>query len=497
MTKKIILSGIFAIIMSGAAMNAQVGINTETPAKNSALHIMGSIEKNGIGTHNTIIIPRLTTAQAAAIEPNTATDEGMMYYNTELGCFYFWNKSNGWTSLCGQAPAAAFNTLTISSTGNGSSADDYIYWIDPLRGNTKPVIALSGDILRAGSYIVTSNNEQTTNSNGIMIEGEGNALKSISFPVPLTLTGIPFTAGTYKYTLFYDSDGDGSLDAMVSNKSGDSSKPYTFTITYKTRPLNLLSLGYDAYGTTSTRTDYASAVTRSVTNFGDNGTVKTPFNISHSQTLNGAALATFINNNNIDIILVSYGYNDLNAASVNALVDFVKNKKGVLIFANETAGTATTQTIGMLTKLYGETFTFPGAVGNLQDAILDVHDPILQGPFGNIPAGKFFYNDAGTAYPVSPTPATANVLVYCNNNTARASVFRDTNLGFLFCGDSGWLNGGGNFSISSFNSTTLTGGIPQTSSNNSVNSIIYANALAWAITYCYANENPNYQVSAN
>lgn len=62
------------------SMNAQVGINTESPNANTALDVVSPRNNQGI------MIPRMTEAQRNAIS-TSAADNSLMVYNTDEDCF--------------------------------------------------------------------------------------------------------------------------------------------------------------------------------------------------------------------------------------------------------------------------------------------------------------------------------------------------------------------------------------------------------------------------
>jgi hypothetical protein len=83
---------ILSLLLGGSAfIHAQdnVGIGTTTPEPTAAL----DVEANDKG----MLVPRLTTAQRTGI---ATPAEGLLVYDTDFECFYFFKTSTNWESLC-------------------------------------------------------------------------------------------------------------------------------------------------------------------------------------------------------------------------------------------------------------------------------------------------------------------------------------------------------------------------------------------------------------
>ena len=78
-----------------SAQNNNVGIGTTAPNATAILDVTSSSKG--------VLVPRLTTAQRTAIA-NPA--QGLLVYDTDLGCFYYYNSTtSAWVSLCQAGPA--------------------------------------------------------------------------------------------------------------------------------------------------------------------------------------------------------------------------------------------------------------------------------------------------------------------------------------------------------------------------------------------------------
>ena len=92
----VVLFLVIAISPSGLlAQNSNVGIGTTTPDATAVLDVTSSSKG--------VLVPRLTTAARTAIA-NPA--QGLLVYDTDLGCFYYYNTTtSAWVSLCQAGPA--------------------------------------------------------------------------------------------------------------------------------------------------------------------------------------------------------------------------------------------------------------------------------------------------------------------------------------------------------------------------------------------------------
>ncbi|MCL1867408.1 MAG: hypothetical protein FWF72_00435, partial [Paludibacter sp.] len=185
MTKKIILFGIFTIIMSGAAMNAQVGINTENPSENAILDM-----KINSGYPKTVIPPVFTTGDRNGILPNMDLDNGMFFFNTSTGCFnYYVVESAMWLSLCGTMPPA-----------QGMITDcDHIFvrgqYIEGTSLTNNNYISVPVAVTSPGTYVITATTENQPD-NGYFFSASGTFTSVGNYVVNLVSAGTPIVAQT-------------------------------------------------------------------------------------------------------------------------------------------------------------------------------------------------------------------------------------------------------------------------------------------------------------
>src|SRR5689334_1273574 len=80
---------LFILLLVGSvgamAQNKTLGVGTATPNSNAALHVESPTNNQGF------IMPRLTTAQRTSISPLSATDAGLMVYDTDAKNVFIWD----------------------------------------------------------------------------------------------------------------------------------------------------------------------------------------------------------------------------------------------------------------------------------------------------------------------------------------------------------------------------------------------------------------------
>ncbi len=179
------------------------------------------------------------------------------------------------------------------------------------------------------------------------------------------------------------------------------------------------------------------------------------------------------------------------------LVNFVKNKQGVLLFFGEGGTTADATMIKAIT---GETVTLgsTGSAGVEYPFISVANDPIIDGHFGSL-SGKYWGEDASTTNCITSAVPSRFVVYslnnYAGNNTGKVTnptCFRDSQLGFIWNGDGGFLSNLKDataeccypFNIDA--TTKLPAGKPSYTPA-AYNSLFIANSVWWAIDFLRAN----------
>jgi hypothetical protein len=460
-----------------------MGINTTAPGTTNIIATFAGLHYE---TGNISIASGTSTV---TLNPVPAVQQPGQSGNVNIS---FASSAGGLTGSCNASvnitPAqAAFDNLTFNSiTNNG------VYVVDPLGGNHVPCnVLLNGNIHTGGEYTLTTiANGVTYASSGVLYVGTN--------VVTLLPSGVPTSNGSITYTLQYDKDGDGDA-------TGGADGTLQFTIKFVYRSINILHLGGEPYSAFTTGQP-GRVILTSPGNFGPEG--KAPsYGFTHLNGLYnyGSVLKQAINNNKIDIIIVGFDYAP-DATTTDILVSFVKNKKGVLLFSRQAPNTTNTNLInGICGGSVGTTIAVP----TLRNPVVNTNDPILNGPFGDVRTIGFGGSDANDATYLTNVPPDCKTLAYANNGSASDKIwmFKHNNLGFLWCGDSGWMNGLPNYNTPGATAypmqASATGeplpftaysNIPTAGNGPVHNAIIFANAIAWAIDYAAKNTLVNYVI---
>jgi hypothetical protein len=226
---------------------------------------------------------------------------------------------------------------------------------------------------------------------------------------------------------------------------------------------------------------------------------------------NATELATFINSNKPDVIVIGYNYEPSNAA-VDVLLDYL-SKKGVVIAAIEDENATKrlfTRTLNLpdgtitVSKGAGTSSGSYGDAGSIHTFSYMTNDEILNGPFGDV-REKYWGEDASYTVGVTGVPPGL-VDIYSDGNfhpSTSSHATRTTNRGntITMCKFKGshlvWLGDGGFWSrgLSSADVSSniicplyydgsfrpVTGTFGYGDSYTIYNSFFFANVMAWAI----------------
>lgn len=450
-------------------------------------------------TTNTITLPvNVTATGSTTITTNTAN--GVSFSSgpivlTKLGADTVVLKGSG-TPLTGSTTSL---TLTGTPGAGGNCYFDLVIAAQPIAftmtcggittsGSYVPNVAMTAEntmavpvnVTYAGNYSIT-----TDTVNGISFSGTGTFSGTGNQTVTLKASGTPTGGGTYNYS--------------VTTNSSSSSVTCMKSILFTYRTMNIIGIGDGLYNPASANSGQASsAVVASLANFGPTGTVKMMggFKFFNLGGPSATTLKNSINTNNVDIIHIAYNFQP-NADVIAVLADFVKNKKGVVIFASE----RNTNIPNVISGVLGSSVTTENAnnaVGRNITDLAAIADPILAGPFGNI-SGLNMGGDVDNSIFLTSAPDNTTVLA-TEKGSSKVFAFKHNTLGFVFLGDAGYNAGViNNNQNGNYPAKMGTGGVPLSKPNYGYdsnvtiyNTIFYANLFAWAIEYAQTNTVKTY-----
>jgi hypothetical protein len=220
---KVLLVLLFAAITS-YAQNKSLGVGTPTPNANAALHVESPTNNQGF------IMPRLTTAQRTGLSTLlTATDNGLMLYDTNLKTIFIWD-GTAWKNTAEVAGGSRLSypykdSVATSLTGNDLFALKYN------NASTKRVLRVESlNSANAGSAVSV-----LQNGTGIGIFSRvDNATAGTSAIFGTTnsnLGGAVAPVGVYG-----ESTGTGSLAASFRVNNAANTFPAVYTETNGTGP---------------------------------------------------------------------------------------------------------------------------------------------------------------------------------------------------------------------------------------------------------------------
>lgn len=375
------------------------------------------------------------------------------------------------------------STLLINGSAQGSN--NYFLVGVPLVAG-KHSLSVVVNVGYAEKYTI-----KTNELNGVRFEKTGvftdqERAKGIA-TVILDPIGMFSSAGYYTYSLYTE-----GLDPNLSNQC-------SIIAQVRGREINVLSFGAATYAPKPSSNQYApGAILTSAKNFGPNGKVVTgKINITWQHSL-PKNLSAVINSSNIDIIIIGY-HARYDEAQKNVLVDFVKNKKGALIVADETNFSGSATSIQLVRDLGdGSTPTASNKIGEVFSLVNPVigpaNDPIVKSDeFGSIAGGLLGNDVRANGWYFQNLSKEYIPIAVSQINSKGVFAFRHNTLGFVFIGDGGAFAGKvGNTSDHIWPAAILADGTPiaytKYDGGTVSNSIFYANSLKWAIDYVTKNK---------
>jgi len=191
MNKKFFLTGILALAMSSAALNAQVTIGAQKASQTFSVLELISNSRRGMR------LPQLNTDQRTALEQSadfqneiTGLARGLTIFNTDNNCVETWNGSQ-WISLCAEGTIGSLDCASVTGINvtEGTAADETASL--PYSGLTGGSIALTdGQVLgrSSGLSVISDGYQGLFNAGGyinIKITGTATVYGTINIPINL------------------------------------------------------------------------------------------------------------------------------------------------------------------------------------------------------------------------------------------------------------------------------------------------------------------------
>ncbi|MDR1876866.1 MAG: hypothetical protein LBQ84_04510 [Flavobacteriaceae bacterium] len=455
-----------------------MGINTEEPNGNTLLHIserlglanpLSEIQKKGI------IIPRLTEEQRDEIT-TTSLDSGLLIYNTTEDRFNYWNSTKQeWESiLVGEVPdKATFEDIDCSDI----EVKGTYYVRTELTPSHYLIIPL--DVAQEGEYTVIA---RTTNGYNFFTSGRFLAPGKYTLRVPGQGTPLLRQLG----------------DVVTINING-TEIPCATTVNITIPRKKVLHAGTSAY---SAWNNASRNMMDAPINFGTTAESKIKTEgFEHTNVATSASdLVSALNAaEKPDIVIIGYGL-VLTTAANNALVNYLNQGGVVIMFGEMTSVEDFMRSIFNNNSITSQTRNAAGALYQLSNT----DDIILNGPFGDI-RGESWGEDATPTRILENLP-TEDITIYSgatalNSTTSYSgvSMFKHNTLNLFWVGDGGFISSGaiesgiptGN-TINPFATNSAYQPIVNPSygaagngyylgATSVVNSILFANVLAWAL----------------
>ncbi|MDN4012493.1 hypothetical protein QX233_08490 [Chryseobacterium gambrini] len=399
--------------------------------------------------------------------------------------------ANGVSVSC--TPAVTVNVLSSAATYSvscGSATVNGVYTKGTAlgAGNT---ITLPVTVTALGSYSITTNTVD-----GISFSGSGIFTATGNQNITLSGTGKPTSTADKVMT--------------ITSNSADGESTCNVTVVMTIPSKKILHIGLETVYGYSAFTGPSRSLMDSPTNFGTSAaSVVKSGGYTHTSLGGAPSNATLLAalNTKPDIVIISYAYTP-DATASGYIANYLNNKGVVIAFEDDAASSQ-----NMMRAIFSDPTISAanGAGAGSVYALVNTNDPILNGPFGDV-RGKNWGEDASTT--VNITGLTSGFIPYSyaqpiNSTTPRTGIsgLRHSSLNFIWFGDGGFLsneNANGNQypsnTIEPFVAPSSGGYLPVQKSTYGYagngyalggmqvqNSIIFANALAWAIKQAETN----------
>jgi len=181
--------------------DAQVGINNPTPNANAALDIVAGTTAKGL------LIPRLSTADRTAIAGLTATEDGLMVYDTDTKTFWYYN-ATAWAEVGAGVQQTVINNLANGATDNTITAKSITGVWSYTAGTINPGLSNNNPYTNPANYAIGDVNKLGL-SGGVAVLKKDAATYLADATGSGTATASSFVAATFE------------ADKAFNNNTGD------------------------------------------------------------------------------------------------------------------------------------------------------------------------------------------------------------------------------------------------------------------------------------
>ncbi|WP_158210899.1 hypothetical protein [Myroides phaeus] len=335
------------------------------------------------------------------------------------------------------------------------------------------------DVQVAGNIKITAENKAI----GLSALFEGNVKKGKQ-KIKLNITGTPKKVQNNVKLRMHSDELGGPLDCYI-----------TLSVKEKIRDFNILVIGATYYGPTK----YNSASQRILNNrdyFSPRGEVKVKEiklqhygKISLTTDREAEALATYLENQNIDLVLVVGGAR-LGDSAINKLVKYIKDDKGVVIYSTDDQGARVSAMIESLTN----TRPYSTSTNNSykQDIPMASLSTVVNGKFINLEGKAIGTNNNNNLYWRNLPSGEYSTIARSSANPDNIWAAHSLYTGFAFIGNGSWMSDSGD--NAPFRALADGRALPRYAFKNiwwsifhdgftANNSYLFANLMAWAIEY--------------
>lgn len=181
--KKLLL--LFVLMSTMFVLEAQVGINTESPHRLTELDIKNII--NGTDTiPKGILIPRLRTEQRdQMVISDIANENGILIYNIDEDCYNYYHRTDReWKSICGKVGNAVF-------TIDCNKVNLYGEYKNGVETGSTNYISVIVSVTKPGLYTISATITDPLKDNGYFFHTSGEFLSIGTFTIRVPAMGTP------------------------------------------------------------------------------------------------------------------------------------------------------------------------------------------------------------------------------------------------------------------------------------------------------------------